>query len=75
MCRRSCNGLDEEDHEGQTMWEQDGERVKEVPDERTERVIERIDYYAGIGPAWIPWCLLLGCLAGMLLAASLGLSL
>lgn len=63
------------DHEGQVMWEQDGERVREVPDERPERVVERVVYYRGVSPMWIPLALLLGWLAGGLFAAALGLRL
>lgn len=63
------------DHEGMTMWEQDGERVKEVLDERPELVIERVRYRPGVSPMWVPWVFLFGWLAGMLVAAALGMKL
>lgn len=68
-------GWTKTDHEGQTMWERDGERLKEPPDERPERVVERIEYYAGIDPAWLILvaflAAFLGFIAGGILAAAI----
>lgn len=63
------------EHEGQIMWEQDGERVREVPDEPRGEVVERVYYRNGVNPMWIPVAGLLGWLAGGFIAAALELKL
>lgn len=56
------------DHEGQTMWEQGGERVKEVPDERRPEPVDRVFYCNGVEPIWVVLAWLIGFVMGMLLA-------
>ena len=62
------------DHEGTKMWEQDGERVKEVPEERSDRDVEySIVYCKGIDPIWVLAALAFGVSVGMILAKVFGL--
>lgn len=63
------------DHEGQTMWERDGERVKEVPDERRVETIERMVYVTGFSRTTLAWAFFVGYLPGGMLAVVLELKL
>lgn len=68
------------DHEGQTMLERDGERLKEPPrgyececeaPKTILRYRDRVVYRTGIGPRFLMAAWLIGFVMGMLLATVL----
>ena len=62
------------DHEGMTMWEQDGERVKEVPDEKSGGDVEHwVVYRKGVDPIWVLAAFAFGVSVGMIFVKVFGL--